>query len=209
MIRILIADDHALVRSGIRQILSLSGDIDVVAEATSGSELLTRLRDEPCDIVLLDMTMPGISGADLISRIRAHWPQLALLVLSMHNEPQIATRALRAGANGYITKDSEPEILLDAIRRVAGGGRYIDPHIAEQIAFSATSAETSLHSRLSDREYEVFILLASGLSVNDIAQRLSISNKTVSTHKTRLMEKMQASSLADLVRYAVDQGLIS
>lgn len=208
MIRIIIADDHVLVRSGIRQILSLSGDIEVVAEASSGGELLTRLREEICDMVLLDKTMPGICGADLISRIRVHWPQLALLVLSMHNEPQIAARALRAGANGYITKDSEPEILLDAIRRVAAGGRYISPHIAEQIAFSATNAETPLHARLSNREYDVFILLASGVSVNDIAQQLSISNKTVSTHKARLMEKMQATNFADLVRYAIDQGLI-
>ena len=209
MIRIIIADDHALIRTGIRQILSYAGDIDVVAEAASGAELLARLRDVSCDLILLDMTMPGISGTDLIARIRSHWADTAILVLSMHNESQVAARALRAGSDGYITKDSEPEVLIAAVHKVAAGGRYIDPSIAEQIAFALTAAEEPAHTSLSDREYEVFILLASGLSVNEIAERLVISNKTVSTHKVRLMQKLKAASVADLVRYAVDHNLIA
>lgn len=208
MIQVLIADDHAIVRGGIRQILSLSGDISVVAEATDGSEVMALLRQQSCDLLLMDMTMPGICGIDLISRIRSHWPELPVLVLSMHNEAQIATRALRSGASGYITKDSDPEKLLQAIRKVAGGGRYIDPVLAEQIIFNNSDNERSPHTLLSDREFEIFNLLVAGLGVNDIAERLVISNKTVSTHKTRMMKKMQAGSVADLVRYAVEHHLI-
>lgn len=208
MIQVLIADDHAIVRGGIKQILSLAGDICVSAEATNGSEVIARLREKPFDLVLLDMTMPGISGIDLISRIRSHWPAIPVLILSMHNEPLIATRALRSGAGGYITKDSDPEKLLEAVRRVAAGGRYIDPALAEQIVFSQSSEDSLPHSRLSDRELEIFNLLVTGMSVNEIAERLVISNKTVSTHKVRLMQKMKASSIADLVRYAVDHKLV-
>lgn len=208
MIRLLLADDHAIVRSGLKQIFALQPDLAVAAEATNGSEVLERLRGEPFDVLLLDLNMPGISGADLITRVRAHQPDLPILVLSMHNEAQVASRALKAGANGYITKDCEPDVLLAAIRKVATHGRYISPEIAEKLVFDATSPVHALpHHRLSDRELEVFRLLSSGLGVNDIATQLTISNKTVSTHKTRLMEKLNATSVADLVRYALAHNL--
>lgn len=209
MIRLLIADDHAIVRGGLKQLFALTPDIEAAGEAVNGGEVLDRLRTGAFDLLLLDMTMPGISGIDLIARIRAHHAALPILVLSMHNEPQVAARVLKAGASGYITKDSDPENLLVAIRRVADGGRYIDPVLAEALAFDAMQPEQrSPHARLSNREFEVFLLLAAGKGINDIADQLAISNKTVSTHKVRLMEKMNFASTADLVRYAVENGLV-
>lgn len=208
MIRILLADDHAIMREGLKQLFALVPDLQVVAEATHGGLVLDALRQGGIDLLLLDMTMPGICGEDLIIRIRSHHPHLSLLVLSMHNEPQIARRALRAGANGYVTKDRDPETLLAAIRKVAAGGRFIDPGLAEQMAFETSSAPPAAHDRLSDREFQIFRLLARGTSVNDIAAIFAISNKTVSTHKARLMEKMGFSTNAELVRYAVEQKLL-
>jgi DNA-binding NarL/FixJ family response regulator len=209
MIRLLLADDHAIVRSGLKQIFAMHADIMVAGEATSGSEVLAQLRQQPVDLLLLDLNMPGPSGADLITRVKAHQTDLPILVLSMHNEPQVAARVLKAGANGYITKDCEPDVLLAAIRKVAAHGRYIAPEIAEKMAFDAASANGSLpHHRMTDRELEVFHLLITGLGVNDIAHRLTLSNKTVSTHKTRLMEKLGCISLADLMRYAMAHSLL-
>ena len=210
MIRLLIADDHAIVRSGLKQIFALVPDFDVVGEAVNGGEVLERIRHTPFDLLLLDMNMPGISGADLITRVKAHRSDLAILVLSMHNEPQVASRALKAGANGYITKDCEPDILLTAIRKVATKGKYIDPDLAEKMVFDVTStALRPPHCLLSDRELEIFRLLTTGKGVNEIAAQLAISNKTVSTHKVRLMEKMALSSMADLMRYAMQHDLLS
>ena len=209
MIRLLLADDHAIVRSGLKQIFALQPDVAVAAEAVNGGEVLARLHLEPFDVLLLDLTMPGISGADLITRVRAHHPDLAILVLSMHNEPQVAARVLKAGANGYITKDCEPEVLLAAIRKVAAHGKYIAPEIAEKIVFEATSPVHELpHHRLSDRELEVFRLLTAGRGVTDIAAQLAISSKTVSTHKIRMLEKLQLTSVADLMRYAMAHDLL-
>ena len=209
MIRLIIADDHAIVRGGLKQIFALAPDLEVVGEAVSGSEVLACLRQEPFDLLLLDLNMPGISGADLIQRVKAHRADLPILVLSMHNEPQVAACALKAGANGYITKDCEPDILLTAIRKVAAGGQYIAPELAEKMVFDATStAQRPPHSLLSARELEVFRLLTTGRSVNDIATELAISNKTVSTHKVRLMEKMNLASMADLMRYAMEHKLL-
>lgn len=205
MIRLVIADDHAIVRGGLKQIFAMVPDFDVVGEAVNGSEVLDCLRLAPFDLLLLDLNMPGISGADLIKRVKAHRSDLPVLVLSMHNEPQVAARMLRAGAAGYITKDCEPDILLAAIRKVAANGRYIAPDLAEKMVFDVTSTGQRLpHSLLSNREYEVFDLLISGKSVNEIATQLAISNKTVSTHKVRLMEKMNLSNMADLLRYAME-----
>ena len=210
MIRLIIADDHAIVRGGLKQIFALAPDLEVVGEAVSGSEVLACLRQEPFDLLLLDLNMPGISGADLIQRVKAHRADLPILVLSMHNEPQVAARALKAGANGYITKDCEPDILLTAIRKVAAGGQYIAPELAEKMVFDATfTAQRPPHSLLSARELEVFRLLTTGRSVNDIATELAISNKTVSTHKVRLMEKMNLASMADLMRYAMEHKLLA
>lgn len=209
MIRLLIADDHAIVRGGLKQMLAQVPDFEVVGEATNGGEVLACLRQDPFDLLLLDLNMPGISGADLIARVKAHRTDLPILVLSMHNEPHVAVRALKAGANGYITKDCEPDILLTAIRKVVAHGRYIAPDLAEKMVFDATSmAQRPTHSLLSDRELEIFHLLASGKGVNDIALQLAISNKTVSTHKARLLEKLSLTGMADLMRYAMQHNLL-
>lgn len=210
MIRLFIAEDHAIVRCGLRQIFALVPDLEVVGEAANGGEVLAGLRHEPFDVLLLDMNMPGISGAELITRVKTHRPDLPILILSMHDEAQVAARALRAGASGYITKDCEPDILLAAIRKVAAHGRYIAPEIAEKMVFEVSStAQLSLHSQLSERELEVFRLLTTGKCVNDIATQLAISSKTVSTHKVRLMEKLKLTSMADLMRYAMQNNLLA
>jgi DNA-binding NarL/FixJ family response regulator len=207
MIRLLIADDHAIVRSGLKQLFALSPDVMVTAEAANGAQVLAALRDNACDVLLLDVSMPGISGADLISRIRVHHPDLPVLILSMHNESQIARRNLKAGASGYVTKDSDPDMLLEAIRKVAAGGRFITPELAEKMAFDVGNPHAVPHERLTSRELHILQLLAKGRSLNDIAQELSISNKTVSTHKARLMQKMRIDSNAKLIRYTVMHGL--
>lgn len=209
MIHMLIVDDHAIVREGINKILALTPDIEVAAEAIDGAAAIVQLTDnKPFDLVLLDMTMPGISGTDLIARIKAGFPALPILVFSMHNEAQIALRAIKAGASGFIAKDSDPEVLINAIRKVAQGGKYIDPLLAERLAFDTVFPEQrEPHALLSEREFDVFRLLVDGNRVNEIAELLSISNKTVSTHKLHLLEKMKLSSTADLVRYAVDHHL--
>lgn len=183
--------------------------MQAVAEAENGALLLERLRQGGIDLLLLDISMPVVSGDDLVARIRAHYPQLPISVLSMHNEVPIAQRALRSGANGYLTKDRDPETLLAAIRRVAAGGRYIDAGLAEQMAFATTGPGSgNQHDALTDRELRALRLLARGLSVSSIATELIISNKTVSTHKARLMEKMGFLSTADIVRYAMTQQLL-
>jgi DNA-binding NarL/FixJ family response regulator len=209
MIRILIADDHGIVREGLKQLFALGGDIAVAGEAVSGSEVLESLRAGEVDLILLDMTMPGISGVNLITRLRAHELCPPILVLSMHNEIQIARRALAAGVAGYLTKDSDPVTLMAAIRKVAAGGRFIDPGLAEKMVFeSGRNAEQPPHDVLSEREYDVLRLLVHGMGVNQIADELKISNKTVSTHKARLMQKMDFHNNAELVRYAVAHGLV-
>lgn len=208
-IQLLLADDHALVREGLKRLFALTTNIVVAAEALNGTQVLEALHRERFDIILLDMTMPGISGPDLIAHIRAIPESPPILILSMHNEPQIARRAIAAGAKGYLTKDNNPDILLAAVRKVTSGQRFIDPVIAEAISFETTSmaVERTARDILSSRELQIFLLLAKGMTVNQIAEQLSISNKTVSTHKVRLMEKMALGSMADLVRHAVDHGL--
>lgn len=210
MIRLVIADDHAIVRGGLKQIFEHVADFQVVGEAGDGAQVLARVRLDDLDLLLLDINMPGVSGADLIRRVRLRRPDLPILVLSMHNAPVVAAQALKAGASGYVTKDSEPEILIAAIRKVATGGRYIVPDLAEQMVFDATSTvDGPAHTLLSERELEVFRLLATGKSSNEIADQLAISNKTVSTHKVRLMEKMKLASMADLMRYAMEHGFLN
>lgn len=210
MIRLLVADDHAIVRSGLKQLFSLVPDLQVVAEAVDGPAVLDCLRQERPDLVLLDVNMPGLSGPDLIARIKSHWQDLPILVLSMHNEPQVAARVLKAGANGYVTKDSDMDVLLGAIRKVAAGGKFIAPELAEKLVFDLSLAsEKPPHTALSDRELEIFRLLITGKGVNEIAASLCISNKTVSTHKTRLMEKLNLSSMAELMRYAMQYEFLN
>lgn len=209
MIKLLIADDHAIVREGLKQLFALCQDVSVAGEAVNGAQVLDALRGGGIDLVLLDMNMPGVSGVDLITRIRAYHERLPVLVLSMHNEPQIARRALGAGASGYLTKDNDPETLMAAVRKVAAGGRFIDPALAEMMVFETNGkGERPPHEQLSDRELHILRLLVKGRSVNDIADELSISNKTVSTHKARLMQKLGFQNNAELVRYGLDHGLV-
>lgn len=206
-IRILIAEDHAIVRSGLRQILATTTDLVVAGEATQGGEVLEQARAGELDLVLLDMAMRGPSGVELIRRLRAERPQLPILVLSMYNEGAIVSRALKAGAAGYVTKDSEPEVLLAAIRKVAGGGRFIDPALVETVVFAELDGDRTPQETLSDRELQVLQLIAAGNALGDIAQQLHVSPKTISTHKMRLMQKLRIDNNADLIRYAVRHGL--
>lgn len=209
MIRILMADDHALMREGLKLLFALEGEVEVVAEAENGARVLEQLRCQVVDLLLLDISMPGVCGEDLVARIHSHYPELPILVLTMHNEPQVALRSLRAGARGYLTKDQDPDVLLSAIRKVATGARYIDPQLVEQIALSWSEPyQRSGLNNLSDREFQVMRMLAKGLSVNQIAEQLVISNKTVSTHKVRLMEKMGFHNNADIIKFAIDQSLV-
>jgi len=209
MIRILIADDHAIVRGGLKQIIATTADIAVAGEAAQGAEVIEKLRVCRVDLLLLDMTMPGISGVDLIRRVRTEHPALPILVLSIHNEAQVVARAVRAGATGYVTKDSDPEILLAAIRKLAGGGRFIDPKLADVMVFDTHSSTAAPHEILSDREFQVLHLLAAGKSINAIAEVLVLSAKTISTHKMRLMQKLGIENNAELIRYAIKHGLTS
>lgn len=209
MTRIVIADDHTIVREGLKQVLAKAGDLAVVAEASNGTEVMQRVRELEFEVLLLDMSMPGKSGIELIKQVHSEKPKLRILVLSMHEEEQYAVRALKAGAAGYLTKESASDLLVSAIRKVAGGGAYITPTVAEQFALGAMG-DTSRprHAALSDREYQVFEMLANGKSITDIAKRLNLSVKTVSTHKARIMEKMNLANPAQLIRYAINHNLI-
>ena len=204
MTRVLIADDHAIVREGLKRILEGQEGIEIAGEATNGHEVLDRVRAGGFDLLMLDLSMPGKSGIELIRQVKDQSPKLRVLVLTMHEEDQYAVRAIRAGASGYLTKESAPGQLVSAIRRLADGRLYISPNVAEQLALDVQPhGDEAPHKHLSDREFEVFQLLVAGRSVSDIAAQLHLSVKTVSTHKTRILQKMSASSVADLVRYAI------
>lgn len=206
---IVIVDDHGLVRSGLRQLIEGSADLRVSGEAASGAELLALIRQVPVDLVLLDLAMPGLSGVDLISRLRAERAELPILVLSMHNEAQIVTRALKSGAAGYVTKDCHPDTLLSALRKVLAGGRFIDPALVDSVVFHSGDDEGQRHQQLSPRERQILEMISAGLPLGDIADRLHLSPKTVSTHKMRLMQKLDLHSNADLLKYALRHGLTS
>ena len=209
MIRIVVADDHTIVCEGLKQLLAAAGDLEVVAEARDGHEVMQRVRELDFDVLLLDMSMPGKSGIELVKQVHGEKPKLRILVLSMHEEQQYAVRAIRAGAAGYLTKEGASSELVAAIRKVAGGGAYISSAVAEQLALGAMpGAKGPLHSALSDREFQVFRMLAEGKSVTDIATRLNLSVKTVSTHKANLMQKMNMRNTGELIRYAINQRLI-
>ena len=208
-IRILITDDHPIVREGLSIILGTYQDMTVVGEAANGIEALHLIPLCNPDVALVDISMPGMSGIELIGRIRAEHPQLPVLVLSMHQEEQFAVRALKLGASGYLTKDCAPEQLAKAIRKVVEGGRYITPGVADALASSIMPAQAETpHQSLSNREFQIFRMLAGGQSVNDVAHALSLSANTVSTHKRRLMDKLGIDNNAGLVRYAVSHQLI-
>ncbi|PIV71863.1 MAG: DNA-binding response regulator [Rhodocyclales bacterium CG17_big_fil_post_rev_8_21_14_2_50_68_7] len=213
MIRILIVDDHAILRAGLKHLLSEAADIVVGGEAGNGVDALALAREGHWDAIVLDMSMPGKSGIELIRQLKAEHPRLPVLVLSMYAEDIYAVRALRAGASGYLCKDNAEAQLEPAIRKVASGGRYITPAVAEKLALAMLGAtgrggDAPPHTRLSDREYQVFRDLAVGLGVTEIGRRLNLSVKTVSTHKARLMEKMGFANAAELIQYALRHGLV-
>ena len=209
MIRIVIADDHTIVREGLMQLLAAAGDFEVVGEARDGHEVMSLVRDLDFDVLLTDMSMPGKSGVELIKQVKSEKPRLRILVLTMHEEHQYAVRAIRAGASGYLTKDGASAQLVSALRKVAGGGAYISSAVAEQLALNAMpGAEGPPHAALSDREFQVFQMIAEGKSVSDIAERLNLSVKTVSTHKANLMQKMNISTTGEIIRYAIAHNLV-
>jgi DNA-binding NarL/FixJ family response regulator len=208
MIRIVMADDHAIVREGLKRIVSSIEGMDVIGEAGNGTEVMQRVRELDFDVLLLDLSMPGRSGMELIKLVRAEKPQLRILVLSMHQELQYAVRAIKNGASGYLTKESAPAQLEQAIRKVASGGAFISAEVAEQLALGAMpGSEAVPHESLSNREFEVLQLLVAGVSLTDIGARLNLSVKTVSTHKTNLMQKMGLQNQSELIRYAIKHGL--
>lgn len=209
MIRILIADDHTLVRQGLIQILGLAEGMSVEGEASTGAEAIALIRKRHWDLLLLDMSMPGRNGVELIRQIKEEFPALPILVLTMHGEHQYAVRALKAGAKGYLTKESAPAELVTAVRKVAAGGVYLNMAIAEKIAQAfQTDAGALPHQLLSDREFAVFRHLAAGHSVAEIADLLCVSGKTVSTYKSRIHQKMQLGNQADLIHYAIRHHLL-
>lgn len=209
MIKIIIADDHTLVREGLRRVVGEVDDIDVIGEAMNGREILECVRKYSFDVLLLDLSMPDHSGVEFIKRLKIESPKLAILVLTMHEEEQYAVRSIRAGAAGYLTKESASKELITAIRRVASGHLYINAAVAEMLALEAMDAHEGLpHKSLSDREFEVFQMVVHGKSITDIANQLHLSVKTVSTHKARILQKMNMQSIAELVRYAMTNGLL-
>ncbi len=209
MIRILIADDHTLMREGLKQILATAGDMLVAGEASDGFQTLARVREGEWDLLLLDMSMPGRSGIELIKQIKSEKPKLPILVLSMHKEDEYAVRSIRAGASGYVCKDSASQQLLSAIRSVAKGGRFISADVATDLAFNLILRDDRApHTSLSDREFLIFRKIANGETINDIALQLNLSAKTVSTYKTRVFQKMQMTSVAELIRYGLKHGLL-
>ena len=210
MIRILIADDHAIVRRGLKQIFAEEAGMTVAGEAQNAQEVLDLVRKQNWDVVVLDIAMPGRGGLDVLKELKQEFPQLPVLILSMHPEDQYAIRALKAGAAGYLTKESAPEELVNAIRKVMLGGKYVSASLAEKLALALdTDTSKPPHETLSDREYQVMCLIASGKTVGEIADELSLSVKTISTYRARILEKMNLKSNAALTHYAVQQRLVS
>lgn len=209
MIKVLVADDHAVVRRGLRQILAETPDILVGAEAATAEEARRFLREQRFTAVVLDVNLPGSSGLELLGEIRRARPELPILVLTVYSEDQYAIRAIRAGAAGFLTKESAPDKLVEAVRKVAGGGRYVSAELAETLAsLLAGEKGGAVHERLSDREFEILRILASGKTVSEAAQLLSLSVKTVSTHRTRILKKMEMRTNAELMHYAMRNGLV-
>ncbi len=209
MIRVLIADDHPIVRQGLKQILAEAHDMIVADEAGDGRELLAKMRNNEYDIVLLDITMPGTSGLDLLKQLKIEKPRLPILILTMHPEEQYAVRVLKAGAEGYLTKTSAPDELIGAIRKVSAGGRYITSSLAEKLAMHLKcNEEKPLHEALSDREYQVLCMIASGKTAKEIAGEMTLSVKTISTYRSRILEKLNMKSNAELTRYAIPNQLV-
>ena len=209
MINVVVIDDHAVVREGLKRIISENPGMAVSGEAGDGHEAMRAVKENPCDGVLLDITMPNRNGLDVLKQIHSESPRLPVLVLSMHAEDQYAIRVLRAGAAGYLTKESAPAKLVQAIRKVVRGGKYVSTTLAEKLVFDLDSdADRVPHETLSDREFQVLCMIASGKTVGDIAEELALSVKTISTYRVRILEKLQMKNNAEITRYAIKQGLV-
>jgi len=209
MIKVLIVDDHTIVREGLRQILEETLDIAVTGEASSAQEVINKVKNNDFDIVLLDISLPGRSGLDVLKQLKSIKPDLPVLILSMHPEEQYAIRSLRAKASGYLTKESASDELIKAIRKVAQGRKYITSSLAERLAFELEdNASCSYHEKLSDREYQVMCMIATGKRVKEIADALSLSVKTISTYRTRILKKMNMKNTSHLIYYAIKSGLV-
>ena len=209
MIKVLVADDHAVVRRGLRQILAETPDIHVAGEAVTAADVFRLVRGERWDVLVLDINLPGGNGIEVLSEIKKERPQLPVLILTVYSEEQYAVRAIKAGAAGFLTKESAPDRLVDAVHKLASGGRYVTPEVAEALASIVAGEGTGLpHERLSDREFEVLRMLASGKTVSQVAQELSLSVKTVSTHRTRILHKMNMKTNAELTHYALKNQLV-
>jgi DNA-binding NarL/FixJ family response regulator len=209
VIRLLVADDHEIVRRGLRQIVAEAQDLTVAGEAATAEEVLLRVGERSWDAVILDLSLPGGNGLDLLAEVKRRRPDLPVLILTIHSEEQYAIRALRAGAAGYLTKESAPEQLVEAVRKVVRGGKYVSPAVAERLAYNlGRDPDRPLHETLSDREYEVLRMVASGQTVSEVAEALALSVKTVSTYRTRILEKMGMKTNAELTHYAIKNRLV-
>lgn len=209
MINVIIADDHPIVRAGLKQIIMEDQEITAAGEASNGVDLLRQVRRRDYDVVLLDLTMPGMDGIDVLKQLKIEKPRLPVIILTVHPESQYALRILRAGASGYLTKESASDELIKAIRKVHGGGKYISTALAEKIAYALDDDVGKLpHETLSDREYQVLCLMGEGNTVSQIADALALSVKTVSTYRTRILEKMRMENNAELIHYAIQNGLV-
>ncbi len=206
---VLIADDHAIIRNALRKILADTEDLVVAGEASNGNAVLEKVRERDWGLLVLDLSMPGRNGLELIKLIKTERPTLPILIFTMHQEEQYALRAIRAGAAGYLTKESDGDLLLPVMRKVAAGGRFVSEKVAALLATDISRPrETEPHTLLSNREFEIFSRIVRGMSLTDIADELSLSIKTVSTHKSHILEKMNVTNQVDLVRYAIDHALL-
>jgi len=210
-IKILIADDHPLFRQGLKHTFLETEDIRVTGEVENNDDLITTIKNHPPDeytLVLLDITMPGKSALDVLKQLKLEYPKLPILMLSVYSEDQYAVRFIKAGASGYLTKESAPDLLVEAVRKVARGGKFASPRITEKLAFDFGDSNKPLHESLSDREYQVFSMIAGGMSLTEIGVQLSLSVKTISTHRTRILEKMKMKKNAELIHYAINNNLL-
>lgn len=209
MIKVLLADDHALLRGSLKQLLDDTGFVQVVAQAGDYSEIMKAMTANAVDLAILDISMPGKNGVDVVKILKDKYPALKILMLSMHPEDQYAVRCLKAGASGYLTKNTAPEKLVDAIQVIAAGRKYITPELAESLASHLTEdSDKPLHAMLSDREFQTIRMIASGKKLSEIADELSLSPKTVSVYRARILEKMRMKTNGELTRYALENGLI-